>query len=79
MTTEDLYIKFIISSNLVSTIFIVSHCYLLFLFLRKKEKKKDEVLYRRKICWNNLIRGSRSMYYKISQDSEMSVIHIIIG
>jgi len=79
MTTEDLYIKFIIFSNLVSATFIVSHCHSLFLFLRKEGKKKDECLYRRKICWNNLIRGSRSMYYKISQDSEISVIHIIIG
>ena len=52
---------------------------LLHIFLPLEGKKEDECFDRRKICWNNSIRGSRSVYGKISTDSEMSVIHMIIG
>ena len=43
------------------------------------EGKKEGYFDKRKICWSNSIRRSRSVYDKISQDSKMSVIHMIIG
>ena len=52
---------------------------LLHIFLPLEGKKEDECFDRRKICCNNSIRRSRSVYGKISPDSEMSVIHMIIG
>ncbi|KAL9712285.1 hypothetical protein Ac2012v2_8371 [Leucoagaricus gongylophorus] len=42
-------------------------------------KNEDECFDRMKKFWNNLIRGSRSVYGKISPDSEMCVIHMIVG
>ena len=52
---------------------------LLHIFLPLKGKKEDECFDKRKICCNNSIRRSRSVYGKISLDSEMSVINMIIG
>ena len=73
-------------SNIAPAASIVSHCHSyfqellpLYIFLSLKEKKEDKYFDRRKICCNNSIRGSRSVYDKISQDSKISVIYIIIA
>ena len=51
----------------------------LHVLLSPEGKKEEGYFDRRKICWSNSIRRSRSVYDKISQDSKMSVIHMIIG
>ena len=73
-------------SNIVPAASIVSHCHSSFSraittshFPSSGGKKEDECFDRRKICWNNSIRGSRSVCGKISPDSKMSIIHIIVG
>jgi len=78
--------KFIMLSDIIPATSIVSHCHSSFLraittsnFPSLEGKKEDECFDRRKICWNNSIRGSRSVYGKISPDSEMSIIHMIVG
>ena len=54
-TLDDLYIKLIMPSDIISDTSIVNHCYSTFLraihiFLPLERKKEDEYFNRRKIC-----------------------------